>query len=245
LVAYHTQKKKAIGFLQLVKHSKWLYSIKFAFTNPDFRRMGVATGLFNFAFSIAKKEGGRKIFLNVFPDDTGIIRLYNKLGFEKISNNFEVWGQGQVFNPQFVDTNQLKAIDLNSKRSRNFIFDICQRSMDKKWIDFFEINSNTLMKGFSGDFKRFFNKKAFALDSIDSFCLVFKRPLLKFGFVELFSNKDSDTIGLIDLLLPILSNLGIDRLKMKLFNIRSDSSIQSIKKMGLYRYHSICMGKYI
>jgi hypothetical protein len=245
LVAYHTGEKQAIGFLQLVNHSKWLYSIKFVYTNPKFRKIGVATGLFNFAASITKRQGGRKLFLNVYPTDTSVIGLYNKLGFKLISNNFEVWAQGRIPKSPLQHKSQLLAFNLDSKKSKIRLFNLCQRCMSDDWVNFFEINGDNLINGFSGDFQHFFLRNAFINDSNNSFILVFKRVISKFAFAELYTALDSEVPSMIDGLFRILQDQGIEYIFMKLFNIASDSCIEFIKKRGFYKYHSICMGKYL
>ena len=243
LVAYHTKEKQVIGFLQLNRHSNWLYSIKFAYTHPNFRKMGVASGLFKFAFSQARSEGGRKLFLNVDPTLTFIIELYKKMGFYVITKSFEVWAQVGVSKSLLQTESTLNEIDISSKNSRNFLFDICQRYLSDEWLKFFELNINNLINGFSGDFRRFFSKKAFVNNSNNSFVLFFRRPLSKIAFAELFAASDSEVPTILDGLLPILRDLGINCVSLKMFNITSDSLIQVMKKNEFYIYHSLCMGK--
>ena len=84
LVAFHTGKKRAIGFLSLVMHTKTLCSVRYIFTDPNFRKMGVATGLINYASILAKEKRAKRVFLTTdrISDAT---RLYQKLGFRKIT----------------------------------------------------------------------------------------------------------------------------------------------------------------
>ena len=60
LVAYHTEKKRAIGFLCLEENIDWLYSIKYVFVDPRYRKKGVATRLFNYAVILAKEKEQEK-----------------------------------------------------------------------------------------------------------------------------------------------------------------------------------------
>ena len=41
-VAYHTEKKRALGFLMLTKHTNSIYSISCVFTNSNFRQKEIA-----------------------------------------------------------------------------------------------------------------------------------------------------------------------------------------------------------
>ena len=245
LVAYQTQEKKSVGFLQLVKHRKWLYSIRCVFTHPNFRRMGVASGLFDFAFSRARGEGGRKIFLNVFPTAYSVIGLYSQLGFDRVAQSYEVRAYADISKSPPKHENKLKALDLSSESSRKLIFGICQSCMGDKWIDFFETDSNNLADGFSGSFKHFAFKQALVSDSINTCALVFKRPMTKIAHVELFAAQDSEFLSILDGLILNLHNQGINHLYMKLFNINDDFRIHLLKKRGFYRFHSIFMGKHL
>ena len=75
LVAYNVEEKRAIGFLCLVENTTSIYSIKFVFTDPRFRKMGVATRLLNFALLLAKKRGAKKVHLDVVSMDTPVIKF--------------------------------------------------------------------------------------------------------------------------------------------------------------------------
>jgi len=243
LVAYHNVEKQTIGFLQLNKHSKGIHSIKFAFTNPQFRRLGVASGLFNFAFSLAKADGGRKIFLNVDALDISTIHLYNRLGFRKITNSYEVWAQVRISKSLIQPKNYLKNLDITSTLNRSFLFSVCQQCMKKEWITFFKITSNNLINGFSGDFRHFLFKSAFINGSKNSFILVFRHPFSKTAFAEFFTHMDSEVLPMLDSLIQILHSRGTENISVRLFNINDTSCINMIKEKGFYEYHSHSMGK--
>lgn len=243
LVAYHIQEKQAIGFLQLNKHSKWLYSIKFAFTNPNFRRKGIGSNLFNFAFSQSRNKCGKKIFLNVDPNLTSSIDLYRKLGFELVSKSYEVWAQIKLPVTTPLDKVSLNSIKLNSSPTKTALFDICKKCVNTEWLEFFETKYTTLLNGFSHDFRHLYFKSAFANNNKTSFALVFKRPLLRNLFVELFVSNDLDISQMFDGLIQKFQGQGINEISIRLFNIKNESCIQLIKKRGFYIYHSLCMGK--
>lgn len=243
LVAYHIQEKQAIGFLQLNRYSKWLYSLKFAFTNPSFRRKGVGSGLFNFAFSQVRNKGGRKIFLNVDPNLTSSIDLYGKLGFELISKSYEVWCHIEVSKFLRRHEKYLNPINLDSKKNKSDLFDICKHCMNSEWIDFFETKYDTLTNGFSGDFRRMYFKNAFVNNDKNSFALVFRRPFSHNPLVELFVSTDSEIPYMLNGLIRVFQDQKINGVSLKLFNIKTDSCVQKIKKTSFYVYHSLCMGK--
>ena len=243
LVAYHTIEKQAIGFLQLNKHSKGIHSIKFAFTNPQFRRIGVASGLFNIAFSLAKADGGRNIFLNVDSLDTSTIHLYTRLGFRKITNSYEVWAQVRISKSKIQSENYLKKLDITSRLNRSFLFSVCQQCMNKEWITFFKITSDNLINGFTGDFRHFLFKSVFINESKTSFILVFRHPFFKTAFAEFFTLRDSEVSPMLDSLIQILQSKGIENISVRLFNVNDNSCINMIKEKGFYEYHSYIMGK--
>lgn len=243
LVAYHTQEKQTIGFLQLNKHSKWLYSIKFAFTNPNFRRKGIGSNLFNFAFSQARNKGARKIFLNVDPYEASSIGLYRKLGFELISKSYEVWARIVLPKNILRDERYLNSINLDSSPAKVALFDICKKCINNELLDFFEVKYSTLLNGFSGDFRHLYFKSAFTNNNKTSFALVFKRPMLKNLFVELFVSNDSEVPHMFDGLIHAFKGQGINEISLRMFNIKDESCIQLIKKRGFYVYHSLSMGK--
>ena len=242
LVAYHIQEKRAIGFLSLVEHTPWLYSIKFVFTDPNFRKMGIANGLLNFALSEAKKRGASKVFLNVDPSKDFVINLYTKLGFRIMVKSFEVWAHADVLKYPIQHESRLTALNLNSGKDKNLLLAICKRCMGNEWTDFFEINSNSLINGFSQDFRRFFFRSAFINDSADSFAMIFSRPLFDIAFLEIFTSSDSAIPSMLEGLVRILRSKGIVYARMKLFNVNDNVTVNLLKQKEQYPYDSLSMG---
>jgi predicted GNAT family acetyltransferase len=122
IVAFHVEDKRAIGHLKLVNHTKSLYSIKYVFTNPRYRKLGVASRLFKYALALARKKGGKKLFLTAdLNDDSG--RLFAKLGFRPIVNTSTILTGGFPELP-FENQNRLVSLDLHSKSNRHKLYRI-------------------------------------------------------------------------------------------------------------------------
>ena len=92
LVAFDREEKTAIGFLCLEENTKRLYSIKFVFVDPNYRKQGIAKKLLNHALSIAKEKGAKKVNLNVYSTAINAISLYKKLGFKEVGESLFVQG---------------------------------------------------------------------------------------------------------------------------------------------------------
>jgi ribosomal protein S18 acetylase RimI-like enzyme len=241
LVAYNTQKRRAIGFLLLTEHTLWLYSIKFVFVDPDYRRMGLATGLLNYAVTLAKKRGARKVWLSANPEDISTVNLYKKMGFEIVLKNPGFCCSGFFPNLPQKGTEQLTAMKLFSKDSKNLLYKIYEIRMGKKWIDFFEIDSNNLYNGYSRDFKHFFFKTAFINASLDSIAIVYNRALLSNVNIELFAFSDLSSQLMLEKLSSFLTYRGIRFAKIDAFNLITTECFKTLEKKVVWE--SIIMGK--
>jgi ribosomal protein S18 acetylase RimI-like enzyme len=244
-VAYHTREKQAVGFLLLTEHTTWLYSVKSIFTDPNLRKMGVATGLLNFALSQAKSRRARKVFLNVTASEDFLINQYTKMGFRVIAKSLEVWAHAHVLEIPIQHENKLTVLSLDSRKNKNLLLGICQRCMGKEWMDFFEINNDNLINGFSQDFRRFFFRSGFINNSADSFAIVFSRPLSHIAFVEMFTTMDSAIPSLLEGLINILRSGGKVYARIKLFNVNDNVTVDLLKENQQYLDHTLCMGSYL
>ncbi len=92
LVTYHTEEKRAIGFLCLTENTPLIHSIRVVFTDPKYRKIGVASEMFKFALLLAKKRGAKKVYLDVEDAHVDVISLYQKLGFQVLGSRLA--GQG-------------------------------------------------------------------------------------------------------------------------------------------------------
>jgi len=226
LVAYNVQEKCAIGFLSLVKHTKWLCSIRHLFTNPAFKKMGVATGLINYASIEAKKRGARKEFLDVLIDNFYAIDFFSKLGFKKASTTSIVNLRGSLAScaRKFPLEHKNQLISLNTSSKKNFAshFSIYQRCMGHEWTDYFETDNNNLINGFAQDYRRFFSKEALINDSSDFLALVFKLPPFSSASLELYNTSSSTILPLLGDLFEKLQRKEISWINMRIFNMNSD-----------------------
>ena len=139
VVAYHTEEKRAIGFLCLIEDNTLVYSIKFVFVDPRFRKKGVASALFNFALRLAKNRGARKVYLDVEDWNGNAAKLYERLGFQIIGTKLAgqgyltnnprlrvvtstLMGQGYFTNFTYKETGQLIRIDADIGKKSKTVF---------------------------------------------------------------------------------------------------------------------------
>ena len=163
LIAYDTEKKKAVGFICIEANTNTLYSIKYVFVDPEYRKLGIATRLLINALSIAKTKGATKLNLNVYASSTNAIALYKKFGFQEIGSTF----LGQGFTSDFSPIKTIRRFIIGQgnfayrgigKESRLFelqaniknkekLFEIYKLCVHQPWVDFFEIRSSTISYG--------------------------------------------------------------------------------------------------
>ena len=260
LIAYHNEEKRTIGFLSLEENTNWLYSIKYVFVDPNYRKMGLATRLLKYAMILAKEKGAKKVNLNVYLTDTKTINLYKKLGF--IIFGTTLLGQGHL--PGFapfrlikqttagvaylsklttIKQGKLFKLKTNSRKNREMLFDIYQRCIDKKWIDFYEINSNNLQNGSRHVWRPPFFKDVLINDSTNAFALIFSSPFLQKATVELYSTSDEVSLSILENLLKILTNRGISFTQITLFNIHKNVTLNWFQEKAMRTFQFASMGK--
>jgi ribosomal protein S18 acetylase RimI-like enzyme len=244
LIAYHNQKKLAIGFISLVSHTKSIFSIKYVFSDPSFRQMGIASRLLYYALAIAKERGADRIFLNAYPDSVAS-KLYVKCGFKRIVETYVLRGQGRTFNFAPYSKRRLFSLQTNLKRNKDSIFHIIQSSMGQRWIDFFEISNDTLFNGYSQDYQHFFCKNVFIDSSGESFAMVFISPLRRMAYVELYGWLDNCFHEILEALMKILHKRGVVWINISVFNITGRNCYNILKEKKFHTYQEIFMGKYL
>ena len=244
LVAFHVKDKKAIGHLKLFKHTNSLYSIKCVFTNPNYRKMGVASGLINYAFILAKNAGGKKIFLTANPQSNAG-RLYSKLGFRPIINTSTILTAGFP-KSQFEDKYRLFSLDMMSKKNKQIIYDLYEKYLGSKWVDFFETRNEIIFNGFSQDFQRLPFKVMFINNLKNSFALVSNNVIFSKATVELYTASDDLVDPMLKGLFQLLRYRGVVTAKLTLFNIKASKidhkNFDLLKEMS-YAYALMFMGK--
>jgi ribosomal protein S18 acetylase RimI-like enzyme len=259
LVAYHTEEKTAIGFLYLEENTDWLYTIEYIFSDPRYRKKGLATRLLSFAMMLAKEKGAKKVNLNVAADSTKAIDLYNKLGFKEIGRTLlvqgfiigsapsriirrAIMGQGYLTKLAMGKTSRLFKLRTNSRKDRETLFRIYQHCVDQKWMDFFEINTNNLVNGSRHLWQPPFFRDVLINDLANSFALIFNSPFSSKATVELYSTSDAVIPSVLKDLLKILTNRGISFTQITLFN-PSDNASNWLKEKDMKKFQFVGMGR--
>ena len=260
LVVYHTEKKQTIGFLCLEENTNWLYSIKYVFIDPKYRRRGVATKLLSYAMTLAKEKGAKKVNLNVYLIDTKTIELYKRLGFREISPNLlgqgvlsgfkpvkmfkrVSVGLGSLINQIIIKKGRLFRFQTKSKENRKTLFSIYQRCMDQNWIDFFEINPDNLLNGSRNVWRPPFFRTVLINDLANSFALIFSRPWFDRATVELYTTSKSSIPSLLEDLLKILIGRGISFVQITIFNPSDNFALNWFEERDMKTFQFISMGK--
>jgi GNAT superfamily N-acetyltransferase len=259
LVAYHNGDKTAIGFLCLKENTDKLYLIEDVFVDPNYRKMGVANRLLNYATAFAKENGAKKIHLNVYTTNTNAINLYKKLGFIEIGRTIfgqgflsgsapsrvikrVLIGQGFLTKLTLGKDSRLVELQTNSKKNRETLFSIYQRCMDQEVVDFFEINADNLINGSRHVWQPPFFKNVLINHLGNSFALIFNCPFSYKASVELYSTSNAVIPSMLDDLLNTLANRGIAFTQITLFNPNNTiSNWFKEKRMMIFQF--VVMGK--
>ena len=241
LVACHLEDDHAFGFLSLVEHTNWLYSIKWVFVDPKFRQKGVATGLINYAKTLAKECGARKVFLNANSNDDSLFQFYVKRGFALIAKSSMVWGGGLSKNLQKDNPTSLTTSKASAKENKDQTFDFYKKCVGQSWIDFFEINSKNLLNGFSQEYGRLFSKSAYIITP-PALALISKLPCLHTGFTELYIPSDADISSVLNGLSLILCKKGVVYSKLTVFNVNGTDFFDLLKGMEFYPFQARILG---
>jgi ribosomal protein S18 acetylase RimI-like enzyme len=236
LVAYHIEEKHAIGFLCLIEDNTSVYSIKFVFVDPKFRKKGVASALFNFALSLAKNRGAKKVYLDVEDWNVNAAKLYQRLGFKIIGTKIAgqgyltnnprlrvvkctLKGHGYFTNFTYKKTGQLIRLKVGSKKNKTLLFNIYRSCIDKKLLTFFELNPENIMNGYSQIWKHFCFKDAYLNNPANPYALVFNRPLFSNAAVEVNSISQINIPFILDDLVEILDDKGVAYAHITVFNV--------------------------
>ena len=247
LVAYDVKENQVLGYLSLVEHTSLIYSIKFLFTSPNFRKLGVASGLLNYGLSLARERGAKKLYLNAESnDDASLMEFYAKRGFGLVIDNSMLWGEGSSTKLQAETENRLTLVNVGSKTNKDYFFRVYKEIMGQNWIDFFNIKASNLINGFSQYYRQFFvSKDVFVNESADLLVLVYKIPLVSNGFVELYAASDSVIPPILGDLSQILHDKGIKYTKISAFNLSGNEFFGLLTKMEFYPYQAQILGRYL
>jgi len=259
LVAYHIEEKHAIGFLCLIEDNTSVYSIKFVFVDPKFRKKGVASILFNFALSLAKNRGAKKVYLDVEDWNVNAAKLYERLGFKIIGTKIAgqgyltnnprlkvvkrtLMGHGYFTNFTSKETGQLIRLKADSKKNKTLLFNIYRNCMDKRLLTFFELNPNNIINGYSQIWKHFCFKDAFLNSPAESFVLIFNRPFFSNAAVEVNSISPVNIQLILDDLVKILDEKGVAYAHITFFNDCNQACQRWFKNKGFKLFRFSTMG---
>jgi GNAT superfamily N-acetyltransferase len=258
LVAYHIEEKRAIGILCLVENTAKIYSIRVVFTDPKFRKIGVASEMFKFALLLAKKKGAKKVYLDVGDAHKDVISLYQKLGFQILGSRLAGQGfltkfprlhvftrtlRGEGYFEKFVYKKKGQLIPLTgSNANKKVLFGICQRCMTKKLINFFELDPDNIMNGYAQSCQPFFLRDALINDLGNSYALIFNRPFFSNAMVELGSVSDAAVPPMLEELFKILSKRGMAYAHMTIFNASDPAFSRLFKEKGFQVFNFCIMG---
>ena len=82
-----------VGAIAIVSHPDGVAQLRWFLLHPDFRGLGVGRRLMDEALRFAKDSGYRKLFLITTDIQTTAIRMYEKAGFQKVSETkSDAWG---------------------------------------------------------------------------------------------------------------------------------------------------------
>jgi ribosomal protein S18 acetylase RimI-like enzyme len=259
LVAFHTEEKRAIGFLCLIEENDSVFSIKFVFVNPKFRRLGIASLLFNFALNLAKHRGARQVYLDVEDWNSNAAKLYEQLGFQNIgtkmagqgflTNNARLRvvkhtlkGQGYFTNFSHKETGQLIRLKLDSEKNKKLLFNIYQSCMRKRFLTFFKLNPENIINGYSQMWRRFCFRDVFVNSPANSYALIFNRPLFSNASLEVNSLSQANIPFILDDLVKILDEKGIAYAHITLFNVCDPACQRWFKDKGFKLFRFFTMG---
>ncbi len=260
LVAYHVKKKRAVGFLCIVKDNALLYSIKFVFTDPRFRKLGIASRMLNFALLLAKQKGAKKVYLDVEHTNIAVINLYQKLGFQILGTRLVGQGYltnfprlrvitrtflGQGYFTKFIHKEKGHLIPLQegSNSNKKLLFNVYQSCMDKKLIDFFELDANNIMNGYTQYYQPFFLRDVFINELGNSYALIFNRPFFSNAVVEVGSVSEGSMPSMMEDLFKILHRRGMAYLHVTMFNINDAKSLDWFKEKEFKSFNFLIMGR--
>ena len=259
LVACHNANKTAIGFLRLKENTDKLYLIEDVFVDPNYRNKGIATRLLNYAIALAKEKKRKKVSLNVNITNTNAINLYKNCGFKEIgrtimgqgyasgSNRFRVIkraliGHGFLAKLTLGKDSRLVELKTNVKKNRETLFRIYQRCVDQGWIDFFEVDADSLVNGSRRIWQPLFFRNVLINAKFNSFTLIFNYPFSHKATVELYSTSNTLIPSMLNDLLKTLGNRGIPFTQITVFNPNNTVS-NWFKDKRMMTFQFISMGK--
>jgi ribosomal protein S18 acetylase RimI-like enzyme len=259
LVAYSSADKKAIGFIALKKNTAKHYLIEDVSVDPNYRNKGIATKLLNHATTLAKRKGAKIVSLDVEKKNSKAISVYKKSGFREIGrttlgqryasgfNRFKamkraILGHGFLTKLTMGKDSRLIELNTNSKKNREKLFRVYQKSISKDWIDFFKINADNFINGSGRVWQPPYFRNVLVNNSIHSFALVFHYPFYHKAAIEAYSTSDAFIPALLEEVLKTIANRGIPFTQITTFN-PSNAISNWLKEKKMMTFELMTMGK--
>jgi len=235
LIAYHTEEKRTIGFLCIMEDNPKIYSIKYVFIDPHYRRMGIASQMLDSAILLAKNNGAKKIYLDVEQEKTAVVELYKKFNFKILQSRLvgkgylsknsrlrvisqTLLGQGYLAGLKHKN-GPLISFQHYSNSAGELLFDVCSRCMNNNFIDFFQIDSHNSLNGYTQLNQPFVIKDVLIDSSAKSYALVFNAPLFSNATVEVGCISEKAMSYTFDDLFKFLSKKGMSYVNLTVFNV--------------------------
>ena len=85
---------RMIGAIAIVGHTQTKAQLRWFILHPDYRGLGLGSRLMGEAMAYCREKGYKDIFLFTTKDQQTAIRMYEKAGFKKVSENErDMWGK--------------------------------------------------------------------------------------------------------------------------------------------------------
>ncbi len=114
--------------------------------------------------------------------------------------------------------------------------------MNQKLIDFFELDADNVMNGYSRFCQPFFLKDVFINELGNSYALIFNRPFFSNATVELGGTSNEAIPSLMDELFKILHKRGMSYVCMTVFNTSDPTYSRWFKEKHFQVFNFTMMG---
>jgi len=126
---------------------------------------------------------------------------------------------------------------------RKKLFEIYKLCMDQQWIDFFEIDSKSLINGSRHVWQPSFFRNILINDLGNSFALMFNRPFSNKVNVEVYTTSLEILPSVLGDITRILSKRGFPFVQIWLFHLNSNVSFNRFEKERFKTFRFVGMGK--
>jgi len=153
-----------------------------------------------------------------------------------------IFGQGNLAYIGVEKESRLSELQATLE-NRKKIFEIYKLCMDQQWIDFFEIDSDTLVNGSRHVWQPSFFRNILINNLGNSFALMFNRPFSNKVNVEVYTTSFEILPSVLKDIIRILSKRGFPFVQIWLFHPNSNVSFNLFEKKGFKTFSFVGMGK--